>query len=134
MAHSSEKIEISFDTLALGSYTLDQSSYTQKPFLNMTQANPDDQTSVASEDDSSIISATPKYDKSYHPTADFSFYSPPKQRRYWGEKHVLPRINWVSRIVWKELFFFFSILPTRSDFIICSFAHRRGICSLTSFM
>ena len=50
-----------------------------------------------SDDDTSIISSDHQVnDKSYHPAATFPLYNPPKQRQRWGEKRVLPRVNWVG--------------------------------------
>lgn len=33
------------------------------------------------------------YEISYRPTV-FSFYKPPRQRQRWGQKQILPRVNW----------------------------------------
>ncbi|CAJ1914880.1 unnamed protein product [Cylindrotheca closterium] len=42
------------------------------------------------------------FEESYHP-GNTPFYSPPKQRQRWGDKRVLPRVNWGD--LYFDLFF-----------------------------
>lgn len=41
---------------------------------------------------SSLIPEDP-HETSYHPSK-FLLYGPPKQRQHWGQKQILPRVNW----------------------------------------
>jgi hypothetical protein len=57
-----------------------------------TSINDGDSSSGGSSDDDMGIVGTIR-EVSYHPSS-FQLYAPPRQRQEWGQKQILPRVNW----------------------------------------
>jgi hypothetical protein len=61
---------------------------------------------------SSLVNITNPYDKTYHPRP-LRFYRPPRQRQKWGDKQILPRVNWGD--------LFFDLFYVAAAYNVCAF-------------
>jgi hypothetical protein len=69
-----------------------------------------------------VTAATAPFDMSYHPSV-VKFFSPPTQRQRWGDKQVLPRVNWNDLFV--DLFFVGAMYNTSN--ILVEFPGKTGL-------